>query len=687
MPITNLLKKFTKNYISFASIEDWDLINNKAINHKIYFANKKLILRPDVKNTKNVVFKTKNKFNKGWYLFCINHRGDNNRCFGTIRVGHNGFSQSRPMYPSKRRWRVIRVGRKNYVNLKLERINNELKVLNLYLIPLFNFDAWRRICLKIRKINHNRLFQRNSLLKSWKIYNNLLHYQKRYKPIVRYDYWIQNIESKVFNSITNLKRNYTSSDYKKILMIEDTKIDFVNEKKWVIPFNSKYLFAISTFQIIKKVIDQNPLCSLIYSDEDFISQLGNRSNPEFKTAWNRELLWSNPNYINFWVIKGYEWNRALKNLIKHKCSINIYSLILEVTTYLDDIQSGPKILHLPLILLHKKISYKQNLISANSTAKILYSHLQRNKKKYGICKEVFALQNNIGHKQIWEIKNSDFMSILIPTKDKSEILENCIKSIIKFDPKIKFEIIIVDNGSKEDKTKQYLNSLKTYNFIKIISEPGLFNYSYLNNKAALIAKGNVILLLNNDTEFLYPGWGERLSSVALREGIGCVGAKLIYDDWTIQHAGVILGLGGVAGHSHKYFDSNSKGYENRLMFSQEISANTAACLALTKKNWDILNGLDEINLRVNYNDVDLCLRAYEIGLRNIYLPDVVAFHHESKSRGKPVGHKLKEWRKEYKYMKRKWRKILNNDPNYHQYLTLEEEDWSLSLRETIFNPR
>ena len=101
MPITNLLKKFTKNYISFASIEDWDLINNKAINHKIYFANKKLILRPDVKNTKNVVFKTKNKFNKGWYLFCINHRGDNNRCFGTIRVGHNGFSQSRPMYPSK----------------------------------------------------------------------------------------------------------------------------------------------------------------------------------------------------------------------------------------------------------------------------------------------------------------------------------------------------------------------------------------------------------------------------------------------------------------------------------------------------------------------------------------------------------------------------------------------------------
>ena len=135
------------------------------------------------------------------------------------------------------------------------------------------------------------------------------------------------------------------------------------------------------------------------------------------------------------------------------------------------------------------------------------------------------MQDNLGHKQIWEIKNTALMSILIPTKDKSEILENCINSIIKYDPKIKFEIIIIDNDSKEEKTKKYFDSLKKYSFIKIIKEPGLFNYSYLNNKAALVAKGNVILLLNNDTEFLYPGWGERLSSVALRKGIGCVGMQ------------------------------------------------------------------------------------------------------------------------------------------------------------------
>lgn len=687
MKILNLFKNLINNHISFAFYKDWDLINLQGINHKIKFTKGKIILRPDVKNSKTIFFKTKKKFNKGWYLFCINHRGDNNRCFGTLRVSQGGFSQARPMYPSRKRWRVIRVGRRNYVNLQLERINNDLKILDLYLIPLFSFDAWRRICSRIRKINRNKFFQ-TGLSKSWKTYNYLLHNQKRYKPIVGYHYWIENIESKVFNSIKNSKKNFTSLDYKKILMIEDTKIDFVNDENWIIPFNSKYLFQISTFQIIKKVIDQNPSCSLIYSDEDFISQSGNRSNPQFKTAWNRELFWSNPNYSNLWVIKGYEWNRALKNLIKHKCSINIYSLILEVTTYLDDIQSGFKILHLPLILLHKKISPQQSSnLSTNATSKILHFHLLRNKQKYGLCKDVLALQDNIGHKQIWEINHSAFLSILIPTKDKSEILENCIKSIIKYDPKIKFEIIIIDNGSKEEKTIRYFDSLKTYNFIKIIKEPCPFNYSYLNNKAALVAKGNVILLLNNDTEFLYPGWGERLSSVALREGIGCVGAKLIYDDWTIQHAGVILGLGGVAGHSHKYFDYNSKGYENRLMLSQEVSANTAACLALTKKNWDTLNGLDQINLRVNYNDVDLCLRAYKIGLRNIYLPDVIAFHHESKSRGKPFGKKLKEWKKEYKYMKKKWDWILKNDPNYHQCLTLEEEDWSLSLRKTAFNPR
>ena len=180
--------------------------------------------------------------------------------------------------------------------------------------------------------------------------------------------------------------------------------------------------------------------------------------------------------------------------------------------------------------------------------------------------------------------------------------------------------------------------------------------------------GNVFLLLNNDVEFITANWGYELASNALRPNIGFVGAKLFYSDKTIQHAGIILGIGGIAGHSHKYFSSKSKGYKNRLCFSQELSAVTGACMSISKRNWSKLNGLDENNLKVNYNDVDICLRANLLGLKNIFLPQVHAFHLESKSRGKPIGKDFRQWKDEAKFMKKRWGDILLNDPHYSPYL-------------------
>ena len=148
--------------------------------------------------------------------------------------------------------------------------------------------------------------------------------------------------------------------------------------------------------------------------------------------------------------------------------------------------------------------------------------------------------------------------------------------------------------------------------------PGEFNYSKINNDASKMANGNVILFLNNDIQFLKSNWGELLASNALRKGIGCVGAKLIYADGTIQHSGVILGIGGVAGHCHKNFDEFESGYKSRLILSQEFTALTGACLAISKSNFNLLDGFNEIDLRVNYNDVDLCLRAYENGLKYFF---------------------------------------------------------------------
>ena len=174
--------------------------------------------------------------------------------------------------------------------------------------------------------------------------------------------------------------------------------------------------------------------------------------------------------------------------------------------------------------------------------------------------------------------------------------------------------------------------------------------------------------------------GVEPASNALRPGIGCVGAQLHYPDSTIQHGGVVLGIGGLASHAHRDLHVDAPGYQGRLQLAQEFSAVTAACLAISAEHWQQLGGLDEHALAVNYNDVDLCLRAQSARLRNVYLPQVKAIHHESKSRGRPEGKAFRQWRREWAVMEQRWSALLFNDPAYSPYLTLEDESWNLSLR-------
>ena len=686
MKIFKNLKTFLINNLSNIFLKKWVYIKKKGSYKKEIELKIGQNIIPSKTKLEPLRFKTKYKIKKGWYLFGIRHQGDNQKCFGNIRVGLTGFSQSRPMYPTRFRWRVIRVNYKNHIYLELSRVKNIIKINNIFLIPLINIDAWRRILKRIRSINKNSFLKKNYFLNSWKTYNNLLLSQKRYKNLVDYNLWIEKVEIPLINSFLNKKQKKINF----IKMIDINFISQVEEDDWIIPFKSNYVFSKDTLNILNDVIKLNPSCSLIYSDEDQINKNGIRSDPHFKPSWNRELFWNDPNYSNIWIIKGCEWNAAIKKLIIYKSKLSLFSIILEITYQLNKIKSEKKILHLPIILLHK-LKHKENHFFKNNLEEKsiqLFKHLNRHKDIYGSCKKVSLLENNIGLMIEWENQKSNFLSIFIPTKDNAEILRKCIESIFKYNPGIDYEIIIINNNSKDKKTYDYFKELLLHKFIKVIDiETKEFNYSYLNNQAALKAKGNIFLLLNNDTEFLSPGWGARLSSLAARKDVGCVGVKLIYSDWTIQHAGIILGIGGVAGHSHKFYNFDSTGYANRISLSQEISANTAACLAISKINWFKLNGLDEKNLKVNYNDLDLCLRAQKIGLKNIYIPDIMAIHHESKTRGKPEGNDYLKWKKEYNFIKKKWRSILNNDPNYSQYLSLEEEDWSLSMRKQKINPR
>jgi GT2 family glycosyltransferase len=213
------------------------------------------------------------------------------------------------------------------------------------------------------------------------------------------------------------------------------------------------------------------------------------------------------------------------------------------------------------------------------------------------------------------------LSVVIPTRDRPELLQACLTSIDRHPAGCDLEIVVADNGSVEPNTLALLErfSLEDRGGQPqiVVSVPGSFNYSRINNVAVEHSKGLVVLLLNNDVEFLHAGWGLELASHALRPGIGCVGAQLLYPDHTVQHGGVILGVGGLAGHAHQDFPGDVQGYQGRLQLAQELSAVTGACLAISRNHWQALEGLDATHLAVNYNDVDLGLRARQLGLRNL----------------------------------------------------------------------
>ena len=242
-----------------------------------------------------------------------------------------------------------------------------------------------------------------------------------------------------------------------------------------------------------------------------------------------------------------------------------------------------------------------------------------------------------------------------------------------------YEILLMDNGSDDPEALAYFaEQAQTPNF-RVIRDDSPFSYSAINNLGASQATGDVLCFLNNDIEVISHDWLEELVSQACRPGIGAVGAKLLYPNTTIQHAGVVLGIGGWAGHAHKGFSLYAHGYVGRASLASNFSAVTGACMAVQKKHFDQAGGFDEVNLKVACNDVDLCLRFAEMGLRNLFTPHALLFHHESATRGyEDTPEKKARFQKEVDYMWKRWPVMMANDPAYSPYLSLDHEDFGLA---------
>jgi len=278
----------------------------------------------------------------------------------------------------------------------------------------------------------------------------------------------------------------------------------------------------------------------------------------------------------------------------------------------------------------------------------------------------------------YHLRERKFVSIVVPTRDHADDLELCLRSIFERSTYADFEVLIVDNDTKDPRARDVIAEWAARDGrVRVLSMPIPFNYSKLNNAAITTARGDYIVLLNNDTEVLTPDWLEAMMEQAQRPAIGAVGASLIFPDRSVQHGGVILGIGGVAGHSHRFANPDSAGYFGALRAISNYAAVTAACFMVRREAYDRVGGLDE-TLTVAFNDVDFCLRLHELGLRNVWLPHVVLVHGESKSRGSDLGiAKTRRSIREETVMLERWSGMIARDPYYNVNLTRRSEDFAI----------
>lgn len=282
----------------------------------------------------------------------------------------------------------------------------------------------------------------------------------------------------------------------------------------------------------------------------------------------------------------------------------------------------------------------------------------------------------------YEILGNPKVSVVIPNRDHLEDLSRCISSIVERSTYDNYEIIVIENNSSRDEVFAYYRKIQENPAIRVITYEGEFNYSRINNLGVAQAKGEYVLLLNNDTAVITPDWIEELLMYAQRSDVGAVGAKLYYEDRTIQHAGVVLGLGAhrTAGHSHYRVSSQNLGYMGRLCYAQNVMAVTGACLMMQKALYEELGGLDE-TFAVALNDVDLCIRAWKAGRVNVFTPFAELYHYESASRGTDLeGANAERYEKESALFRERWKELLEQgDPYYNPNFSLDRSDFALRV--------
>lgn len=418
------------------------------------------------------------------------------------------------------------------------------------------------------------------------------------------------------------------------------------------------------------LLQEHPEADLVYADSDEIDDSGHRLNPDFKPGWSPELLLCT-DYISHPAFFKRELLEEIGGLREGFGRERDYDLTLRFT------EKTGEVYHVPKVLYHGRISADSLDTGAEKEShRALSGALERRgvvgRVEAGLISGVFRVRP--------AIEDHPLVSVIIPTRENVALLKNCIDSIERLTIHSNYELLIVDNDSSDPETLAYLSSTPH----KVLRFREEFNYSRINNFAARRTEGEYLLFLNDDTEVISGGWMEAMLEQAQGPDIGAVGAKLLYPDGLIQHAGVVLGAGnfwtpGVAAHSCQYYPSNYTGHvETTTNTTRNYGAVTAACMMLRRSVFEEVRGFEEI-LSVAFNDVDLCLRLRESGYRIVYTPHAELYHYESFSRG------FQRRAEENLYMRRRWAEALDDDPYYNPNFSRGAGDFN--LRADMLLPR
>lgn len=653
----------------------------------------------------------------GWYMVTMLYTGEQQRCYGLFRG-----AQGRVLMRDRLRRRLVRMaGGARVVRIELRGLNGAGELAVLRLVPQPPWRVRRLLQRKLLRLHpgYDRASLKRPLPTLWRDYNRVL--ARRNWPLIGYDEWIERHELPSLVQ-ERMRATYEQSNEDAVaangnlkavvrfapgvwgtaahrgqrdvsfaslagqlpgpyeLLDPDHAAEAGATDTWLVLLQCGDRLAPQALRRFAEVLASHTSALVLYADEDRITPQGRRHSPQFKPAWNPDLLYSDPHYSHCWLIRSDLAQRVAHDLDAAGEEVSLYGLALEATA-----SAAPeRIVHVPAVLYHRLDRPGETRGDAASAA-ILERFLARHGHPIPVTS-----RSGGGHCLHWALPDPPpLVSIIIPTRDRGDLLRCCLDSLEHTSAgNPPTELILIDNGSSEPATLAYLEDLQTRPGVTLLRRSGPFNFAAFNNEAAALACGELLAILNNDVEALQPGWLHCMVAEALRPGVGAVGARLLFEDGSIQHAGVLLGIGGIAGHAHKYLDGDAEGYQLRLRLTHQVSAVTAAALVIRRDLFLSVGGFDAEHFAVNYNDVDLCLRLMERGYRNLYCPDAVLVHHESRSRGASSSPAAQaQWQQERLAMQKRWGGILESDPHYSPHLSLLEENFSLAMRGDTSNAR